>query len=304
MKTTIGRVRHESRRLVRELGFLETDFTAAGITHQQCHAILETGNYGSVSAVDLANYLNLDKSSISRVLAQLEDMRMISVVPATNDRRKKLISLTAKGTRKYSAINVSADAIVDGALKHASAKEAETIIAGMRLYANALRRARISKEFTLRPIRPADNKAVADLIRTVMPEFGCDGPGFAMGDAEVGNMHAAFKGNKSAYFLLEQDRKVVGGGGIAPLKEGPSDTCELKKMYFLPQARGTGMGHELLMTCLKEAKRYKYKKCYLETARFMTQAMRLYERVGFKKLDGPRGNTGHHSCNRWYLKEL
>lgn len=164
--------------------------------------------------------------------------------------------------------------------------------------------ARIKKEFVIRKIQRSDRKSVADLIRTVMPEFGCDGPGFAMRDAEVEDMHEAYSGERSVYFVLERQGKVIGGGGIAPLKGGPAHVCELKKMYFLPEARGTGAGRDLLLLCLEEAKKYKFRKCYLETARFMTQAQRLYDRMGFKVLKKPMGKTGHDACDRWYLKDL
>jgi len=36
----------------------------------------------------------------------------------------------------------------------------------------------------------------------------------------------------------------------------------------------------------------------------MDAAMRLYERIGFRQLPGPLGNTGHFSCDRHYLLEL
>ena len=32
--------------------------------------------------------------------------------------------------------------------------------------------------------------------------------------------------------------------------------------------------------------------------------MRLYERSGFHRIDGPMGDTGHGGCNTFYLREL
>lgn len=46
-------------------------------------------------------------------------------------------------------------------------------------------------DFLIRPIEARDNVAVASIIRTVMPEFGADGPGFAIHDAEVDAMYQA-----------------------------------------------------------------------------------------------------------------
>lgn len=137
-----------------------------------------------------------------------------------------------------------------------------------------------------------------------MPEFGASGQGFAIHDKEVDNMFNAYSGARAGYFVCEQDGKVVGGGGIAPLEGGTDDVCELKKMYFLPEGRGKGWGSKILDRCLECAKASGYEYCYLETFNTMKEAMTLYERKGFEKITGPMGNTGHFSCDTFYKKEL
>ena len=156
----------------------------------------------------------------------------------------------------------------------------------------------------IRPLEQKDNPAVRDIIRTVMPEFGASGQGFAIHDSEVDNMLAAYTRPRCAYFVLEENGKILGGGGVAPLEGGDEDTCELKKMYFLPEGRGKGLGQMVLTECLKAAKKIGFKYCYLETFNTMNSAMKLYEKNGFKKISGPLGNTGHFSCDRFYMREL
>lgn len=163
---------------------------------------------------------------------------------------------------------------------------------------------RSSEAFSLRPITPADDAAMARIIRTVMPEFGAGGCGFAINDPEVDWMSKAYAAPRHAYFVLEQDGKVLGGGGIAPLDGGEADTCELRKMYFLPEARGLGAGAAMMARCLDAAREAGFRQCYLETLTGMDAAMRLYERSGFRRIDGPMGNTGHGGCNTFYLREL
>ncbi|HTL97976.1 MAG TPA: GNAT family N-acetyltransferase, partial [Holophagaceae bacterium] len=160
-------------------------------------------------------------------------------------------------------------------------------------------------QLIFRPITPADDAAVASVIRTVMPEFGADGPGFAIHDPEVDHMAEAYGAPGSDYFVVvdEADR-VLGGGGFARLDGADAGTCELKKMYFLPQARGTGMGERLLRHLLEGARQAGYRTMYLETLTGMDAAMRLYTKVGFQPLCAPMGATGHTSCDRWYAMEL
>jgi putative acetyltransferase len=156
----------------------------------------------------------------------------------------------------------------------------------------------------VRPLEQKDNPAVRDIIRTVMPEFGASGQGFAIHDSEVENMFAAYTQPRCAYFVWEENGKIVGGGGVAPLQGGDDDTCELKKMYFLPEGRGKGLGQSVLTECLSAAKAIGFKICYLETFNTMNSAMKLYEKNGFQKISGPRGSTGHFSCDVFYQREL
>jgi hypothetical protein len=83
----------------------------------------------------------------------------------------------------------------------------------------------------IRPISKADNAAIAAVIRAVMTEFGCTAEGFAIHDPEVDTMFEAYGQPQSAYFLAEHGGVVAGGSGIAPLKGGDADTCELQKNY-------------------------------------------------------------------------
>ena len=106
---------------------------------------------------------------------------------------------------------------------------------------------------------------MAQVIRTVMPEFGASGPGFAIYDPEVEHLSVAYSAPRAAFFVLVRDGQVLGGAGIAPLAGGDPDVCELRKMYFLGEARGQGQGRRLLQHCIEAARRLGYRRCYLET---------------------------------------
>ncbi|MDB6162635.1 MAG: family N-acetyltransferase [Xanthomonadaceae bacterium] len=157
----------------------------------------------------------------------------------------------------------------------------------------------------IRPIAAGDDVAVANIIRSVMPEFGAVGCGFAINDPEVDWMSQAYAQPRCAYFVAEDEvGDVVGGAGVAPLTGGADDTCELRKMYFLPQARGQGTGAAMMAQCLQAARELGFRQCYLETLGGMDAAMKLYERSGFRRIDASMGATGHGGCNAFYLRSL
>lgn len=159
----------------------------------------------------------------------------------------------------------------------------------------------ISADFLIRPIEARDDAAMAAIIRSVMPEFGAGGEGFAIHDPEVDFMSQAYAAPRHAYFVVERHGHVEGGGGIAPLIGGDGHTCELRKMYFLPSLRGCGAGHALMQRCLDAARDAGFQQCYLETLTGMEQAQRLYRRHGFQLIPAAMGATGHFGCNRFYL---
>lgn len=142
------------------------------------------------------------------------------------------------------------------------------------------------------------------IIREVMPEFGAGGPGFAIHDPEVSDLFSAYNSDRSAYFVYDVNGMIVGGAGIAPLKGGDADTCELQKMYFLPGSRGKGYGRAILDVCLKTAREFGFRHCYVETFSTMNTAQNLYERTGFVRIAGPMGGTGHFACDTFYLLDL
>ncbi|NQZ11025.1 MAG: GNAT family N-acetyltransferase [Algicola sp.] len=153
-------------------------------------------------------------------------------------------------------------------------------------------------------IKPEHDVAVAEVVRLVLTEYGANKPGFAWDDPQLDHLSKTYADENSQYLVVIQDGVVMGGGGIGPLEGGDSHVCELQKMYFLPQIRGTGFGTALLGTLLGFAREQGYRHCYLETLLSMSAANGLYNKTGFKVLDKPMGNTGHGSCDTWYLLVL
>ena len=166
----------------------------------------------------------------------------------------------------------------------------------------------------LRKIQPKDNEQIAKVIRDVFDELNAPKEGTAYADPILDQLFEVYQKPKSIYFVVENEGKVIGGGGLAPLElslraESRSQHdkdlyCELQKMYFAPQARGLGLGKEIIEKSLAFAKEQGFTKCYLETLPYMQNARKLYEKMGFQYLDGPIGATGHTSCDVWMIKEL
>lgn len=157
---------------------------------------------------------------------------------------------------------------------------------------------------SIREIREEDNPAIAKVIRSVLLELGVPKVGTAYADPELDCLTKAYEGQRACYFVVEQEGRVIGGAGISPLAGEEPSICELQKMYFLPQARGLGVGEKMIHQCLEFARANNYELCYIETLPYMKAAQKLYRKVGFNYIQGPMGNTGHTTCNVWLTKPL
>lgn len=156
----------------------------------------------------------------------------------------------------------------------------------------------------IRKIEQKDNPAVAKIVRTVMIELGAPKVGTAYADPNLDTMFETYQKANAVYFVIENDGRIIGGAGIQKLDNGEDTICELQKMYFMPEARGLGVGSKMIALCLQQAKEFGFKKCYLETMPFMIDAQKLYKKSGFYNINGPMGNTGHTYCSVWMMKDL
>jgi len=162
----------------------------------------------------------------------------------------------------------------------------------------------------IREIQQKDNESIAKVIRDIFHELNAPKVGTAYADPILDTLYEVYQEPRSVYYVLELDGKVLGGCGVAPLEmlnpiqQDNTKVCELQKMYFAPEIRGTGFAERIINQCLEFANQQGFKICYLETLSFMTAAQKLYERMGFEHIDGPMGNTGHNSCEVWMTKKL
>lgn len=148
------------------------------------------------------------------------------------------------------------------------------------------------------------DESVCAIIKAVGAEHGAVGEGYGPSDPEVNAMSQYYNDqSKSRYLVALVDDEVVGGCGVASFARS-HDTCELRKLFLLPQSRGLGLGKKLTQACLDFAHEQGYQQCYLDTLSNMQSAVALYEKLGFKHLAAPLAGTEHSACDVWMLKTL
>lgn len=157
---------------------------------------------------------------------------------------------------------------------------------------------------SIRRLQPADNAAMATIIRRTLEEFGANHPGTVYYDEETDRLSEVFETPGSWYFVATVNGEPVGGAGVFPTSGLPEGTVELVKMYVTTAVRGTGLGRRLLTMCMDKARELGYRRMYLETMPELTIAVPMYEKYGFRYLEGPMGNSGHFGCAIQMIRDL
>jgi putative acetyltransferase len=155
-----------------------------------------------------------------------------------------------------------------------------------------------------RNLEQRDNEEIAELIRSVFREFGIARPGTVYFDPTTDDLFSLFMKPGSVYWIAEENGKITGGCGIFSTPGLPEGCCELVKFYLLSSARGKGTGRKLLEMSIESAREMGYRQVYLESLPELSRAIGLYEKAGFRLIEGPMGSSGHFGCDVWMIKDM
>ncbi|MCC5519849.1 GNAT family N-acetyltransferase [Vibrio splendidus] len=300
---TSAQLRELSRQLVRQLGMLDKDCGDIALPPIQAHALIELEQQ-PLTVNQLADKLNIDKSNASRAVNNLAKNSLIQTSPHPNDKRSVVASVTEQGINTLAKLHNQQNQFYDSVLERLTEAETQQVSGGIEHYLKALQQSHASSDVVVRPLQQQDNTVVANVIRQVSYENGLtEDKGYGVADPTLEDMFSVYNNERSQYWVIELDGKVVGGGGFAPLA-GMPEVCELQKMYFLPETRGKGLAKRLVNMSMEKAKELGYQHMYLETTECLNAAVKLYEKLGFEHLDSAWGETGHDACEVVMAKTL
>ncbi|UTV27375.1 bifunctional helix-turn-helix transcriptional regulator/GNAT family N-acetyltransferase [Photobacterium atrarenae] len=294
-------LRQLSRQLVRHLGMLDSQCGNMALSPVQAHTLIELADHPA-TVNEMAVRLQVDKSNASRNLAMLLNQQWVETQPNPQDGRSQIYQLTAQGMQKLEALHDALNGQVDAWLAQMDDDEAAQLGRSLARYSKSIQAAAKQDGYVIRPLTPLDNAATAAVIRRVSAEYGLTtDKGYGVADPILDRMSEVYQADGSAYWVIEYQRRILGGGGIAPLA-GEATLCELQKMYFLPELRGRGLARKLAVKALRFARAQGYRGCYLETTANLGEAIALYESLGFVQIPQALGSTGHDACEVRMLK--
>jgi DNA-binding MarR family transcriptional regulator/GNAT superfamily N-acetyltransferase len=294
---TLAQIRRASRQLVRELGFMQPTLAGSGLPASAVHALIEIDLAGPLTAAQLATLLNLEKSSVSRMLAKLIAGGEIVEQPSPHDRRVKLLTLSERGRKSVAAIHAFGNRQVAEALQRIPPHLDASVLFGLHTYAQALTSCRSGGEV------PDEGAGVA-LHRGFLPG--------AVG--RITQMHASYYArlvgfgeyfeckvaSELAAFVSRLERAdnglwlaTMGGeivGSVALDVTGAAEPNAHLRWFILDDtARGRGVGHQLLAEAISHCDSRGIPGIYLWTISGLDTARHLYEKAGFQLVEEIQG---------------
>jgi ribosomal protein S18 acetylase RimI-like enzyme len=135
-------------------------------------------------------------------------------------------------------------------------------------------------------IRPADVACDLVVVRQLFREYAASlaiDLCFQNFEDELASLPGKYEPPQGRLLLAWDQQVVLGCVALRPIA---AETCEMKRLYVKPQARGQQLGRRLAERICLEAREAGHRRICLDTLPTMTAAVQLYERLGFKRI-GP-----------------
>ena len=284
----ISDIRAASRELVRRWGFLNGGIAGTDMSGSAVHALIEIGRTDGLTARDLSHRLNLEKSSVSRLIANLIRRGEVDESQSAQDARQKPLHLTAQGRQTLAGVDAIADLQVRQAIEKLDPDGRQTVRSGLGAYAHALdalngqgsieRAAPVIAEGYIPGLIGAISSYTA---RRMMPEypFGAEFEGKVASELAAFLPRAGQNGSEIWQATLAGD--FLGSISIDGENLGQG-RAHLRWFVMAEHARGRGIGRRLLETALSHCDAHGFDEIHLWTVRGLDVARHLYEATGFE----------------------
>lgn len=291
--SNVEAIRSASRMLVRKLGFMGKTLAQTKLSPSAVHALIEIGAAPGIPAQALCGLLNLDKSSVSRMLRQLALSGNVEERADSRDKRVKRLHLTPAGEARLSQIHHFAEQQVTQAMGRLTPREQATTLDGLRLYANALSP---PSELASSGIEIAAGyrPRLIGRITEMHARHYARSSGFGQSfESLVASGLADFAGRlerpSNAIWCALRHGEIIGsvaidgedlGGGLAHLR------------WFIVEdgLQGAGVGRRLLTAAMGFVDERAFAETHLWTFAGLNAARHLYEGLGFACVEERQGS--------------
>jgi DNA-binding MarR family transcriptional regulator/GNAT superfamily N-acetyltransferase len=295
----VDEVREFSRFFTRVLGVLdyagrlESTFTLA-----EARVLYELARRERATVADLRGDLGLSAAYFSRMLSRFDQDGLVVRSAHDVDARYQQVALTDAGRAEAARLDGRAREAVTALLADLSPARLGELTTSLRTARALLSEAAGGADkptVRLREPEPGDMGWVISRNGALYArEFGFDASYEALVARIVGEYAADHDPARERGWIAELEqpdgtRRPV--GAVFCVRDTAPETARLRLLLVEPDARGLGIGEQLVSACVDFARTTGYRELVLWTQSTLTSARRIYRRAGFE----PYAETRHHS---------
>jgi DNA-binding MarR family transcriptional regulator/N-acetylglutamate synthase-like GNAT family acetyltransferase len=270
-----------NRFYTRQIGVLREGLLDSPLSLTQVRVLYELSARSNVLASGLARELGLDPGYLSRLLAGFRRKRWIATAPASGDKRRRPIMLTAAGRAAFEPLDRRSQAEAASLVGALDGSNRRRLLDSLR----AARRLLGDASLTLGPLvlrspRPGDIGMVTQRHGALYAqEYGWDERFEALVASILGKFIDDFKPQRERCWIAERDGEFL---GCVFVVEKDKHTAQLRALLVEPSARGLGLGKQLVAECVRFATQKRYRKMVLWTNSVLDAARHIYQAFGFQ----------------------
>ncbi len=276
----IDQIREFNRFYTRSIGVLEEGLLQSAFSLTEVRILYELAHSEQMNAVRLCEILRLDAGYLSRILSRLEEARLISRTRSSQDARQSELSLTAKGRKTFAPLELRSRQLTAELVKPLNSRKRQQLIAAMSQITDLLGAGESRRSAVV--LRQAGIGDIGWVIHRqallYSNEFGWNQEFEAL-LAEIGAQFIRkFKPARERAWVAEYQGRVV--GSVFLVRKSKS-VGQLRLLFVESDARGLGIGTQLVDECLRSAREIGYGRVILWTNSILASARKIYEARGF-----------------------
>lgn len=284
-QSRLDRIRTSARNIVRVLGFMDSKLAGTPLPPSAVHTIIEVG-YGTVSnASELGSLLNLEKSSVSRMLKKLVSEGLLKVDPDSSDKRVQLLALSQSGKTLLGQIEKFGREQLSSALSESSNIDLQIIEDGLTTFSDALRGdasiVQPKEVHILKGYQPGIVASITGLHSSFYSEnFGFGSVFERKVATEISEFLGRIEKPMNTVFSAYQGRHLLGSISIDGEDLG-GNAAHLRWFIVDQDAHGLGVGKRLMKCATDFVDCHGFCETKLWTFQGLDAARHLYEVSGF-----------------------
>ncbi|MDQ4053918.1 MAG: bifunctional helix-turn-helix transcriptional regulator/GNAT family N-acetyltransferase [Actinomycetota bacterium] len=281
--THTATLRRFNRTYTQRIGVLDESFLGLGMPLREARLVFEVGTTGT-SVRELRDRLGLDSGYLSRLLRALEQRGLVEVRPDPADRRRRMVTLTRRGRNTRQRLEDRSESHARAMIEPLTERQRDRLTEALAT-ADLLVRAATVRLHEVGPEHPIAAEAIGLYFAELDRRFPT---GFDPGSRD----------REGTYLVATSDGRPVASGGVLDLGDG---VAEIKRMWVHPEWRGAGLGSRLLRDLEQLARRLGHVVVRLDTNGTLTEAIAMYERSGYRRIERYNDNP---YAQAWFEKEL